>query len=334
MEIKFPESRHPFCSKKNSENPSKNEKINSCEKFREKKEIGFSICPYGFTCYKNNDVIFCGYKVSEYVDEKKICGHEKHSTGKFDMTIFTPNDFLKYIEFNDKHNVYRSTIHDIKRAISSIRDAINEIDLDDETKSIRDGYDLISTRLDYHDKILLKNDATKLFSKIKPHKMIKKLKILLDYKASTKNIKFEFEGSPNIEIYQDSKAIFILFFILMENAVKYAPTNTTITIKFDDLTKYSTSILIKNRYEDLKREDLNNIFKRGFRGNNNSNSSGDGLGLAVAKEIMDEYHLKYNVSLDENYYYFYLEIPSLDKDGNIYNSPVNVYIQNMLKNNY
>lgn len=160
-----------------------NDDSSKCKNFYSNLEEGFKICPYGFTYYKNN-LIYSGYKVLENFNEKKINGHEKNSKIKFPMTIYTVDDFIehvvsderdvKYAQLKETHDICTNTIHDIKRAISSIRDVLEEIDFENEEKTIKDGYDLINTRLDYHDRILMKDNATKIFGKIKPHKIIKK----------------------------------------------------------------------------------------------------------------------------------------------------------------
>lgn len=326
MMIRYPSVRHSFCDKKIKDND------NICENYHQNLKEGFHMCPYGFSCVRQGDNIFCGFKINNHYSDKKINGHEKNSVKKTEMSIYTEEDFKKIFidsdtlkelnELKERHEIYRSTIHDIKRAISSIRDVVHEIDFEKEEKTIIDGYDLISTRLDYHDKILMNEAATKIFGKIKPHKMIKKLKILLEYKAANRDISFDFLGSSNIEIYDDSKAIFILFFILMENAVKYAPIGSRIIVRFKDIDKYKTSVCIENQCTNITNDNLKHIFERGFRGDNLSSTSGNGIGLSIAKEIMDEYHINSNVKIDERlskaWFVFYLELPSLDKRGNVY----------------
>lgn len=309
--IKFPEIKHPYCEKMLNEN---NEK---CLRFHQKCEEGFSICPYGFSCFSTNEEKFFGFKILNYYNDKKIKGHERYSSKKTDLTIFTQEDFMKYVvnkksddylELIKKHEIYRSTIHDIKRAISSIRDVVNEIDFDIEQKSIIDGYDLISTRLDYHDRILMGKNVTNIYGKIKPHKLLKKLSILLSYKANSRKIQFIFEGNPRIEVFEDSKGIFILFFILLDNSVKYSPINSNIIIRMKDVSKKATTVTIDNLCFDISNEDLNLIFERGYRGKNSEQTGGNGIGLSVAKQIMENNHIEHEVfiNLDSNGYQHFI----------------------------
>ena len=326
IKINVPKNYPLFCERQLTKENS------ICPEYHKSCSDGFSICPYGFSCYKTDSEFYYGFKIKGYFNEKKINGHDRNLKTITELSVFTKEDFLEYIkpvkdieysELIKKHEIYRSTIHDIKKAISSIRDVVAEIDFDNDQKSIVDGYDLISTRLDYHDRILMGEQATDIYGKIKPHKLIKKLTILLSYKANSKNITFTFKGSPNIEIYDDSKGIFILFFILLENSVKYSPTDSNIVIELSDINKITTSVKIDNICNDILQNDIEHIFENGFRGSNSKQNAGNGIGLNVAKQIMEKNHIKYCVSLtiDDNentHFVFYLELPSLDKKGNIY----------------
>lgn len=174
---------------------------NKCLKFYQNFEEGFSICPYDFLCFRYNDEKYVGFKILNYYNDKKIKGHEKHSNNRTELSVFTKEYVMKYVvnvksdeylELTNKQEIYRSTIHDIKRAISSIRDVVNKIDFYNEQKSIVDGYDLISTRLDYHECILIRKNISNIYGKIKPHKLLEKLSILLIYKANSRQIQFVF----------------------------------------------------------------------------------------------------------------------------------------------
>lgn len=324
----FPSKLNYFCEKR------MNEKNETCFNYQKNMPLGFSTCPYGFSCYKNTSNKFCSYKIKGYFNEQKIRGHQKNSPlgANYNMTVFTTDDFLEYCVKEDlkktysaileKHEIYRSTIHDIKSAIRSMGDIFLEINLDNEQKDIMDGYDLIRTRLDYHDRILMddKQFAT-VINKIRVHKLIKKLTILLSYKAGTKNVEFEYCGWTNNELFSDSKAVFILLFILIENAVKYSPKDEKIIISMNDKTKQCSTILIENVCGLLKTDELPFIFDDGYRGENGDNCSGNGIGLMVAKKIMNKLHIDYQVDisrkLNKSYFSIKIDIPSLNKDGTI-----------------
>lgn len=324
----FPTKMNYFCEKKISE------KNVICTNYRENMPFGFSMCPYGFSCYKNENIKMCSYKIKNYYDEKKLKGHKKNSPvgANFDMTIFTIDDFIEYCVKNDlqneyksileKYEIYRSTIHDIKSAIRSMSDIFQEINIEKEQQDIRDGYDLIRTRLDYHDRILIddKQFAT-VINKIRIHKLIRKLTILLGYKAKTKNIEFEFCGWTNNELSSDSKAVFILLFILIENSVKYSPKDEKIKITTNDETKKCSTITIENVCSFIRQDELTYIFDDGFRAENGNTCSGNGIGLVVAKKIMDKLHIDYDVNinqkLDKSYFSIKIRIPSLNKNGTI-----------------
>ncbi len=83
---------------------------------------------------------------------------------------------------------------------------------------------------------------------------------------------------------------------LLKNAIKYSNSNKDIKIVYDRVQKklgdYTTlfwdRISIENYGIEVKKEDISNIFKRGFRSEEAKkiNEHGEGIGLHLVKEIM------------------------------------------------
>ena len=296
-----PKNLSHFCIK----NEDTNEK---CKNFHKSHPSGMSTCPYGFSCYSKDSFFYYGFIVEGYYNYKKIKGHENNSK-KVKMTTYTIDDFLTLTSMkfeneaqNNKLEIYSSTLHDIKRATSAIADIFHqqydEIDIENDNKVIYDGFDFIKTRLDYHDRILINNIATQSKTKIRTHKVLKKLSKTLSFKAQTRNVKIIFSGDPQVEILTDSKAIYILFFILIENAIKFSPNNKSVEIYMNDLNHESTVVLIKNETSMEIKSELTDILSYGYRGENSKETSGSGIGLNVAKKIMDSNNIKYEVALN------------------------------------
>lgn len=83
-----------------------------------------------------------------------------------------------------------------------------------------------------------------------------------------------------------------LFIILLDNALKYSPSNTPI-----HLTGHKSGgryvFSIKNSGAGISSKDLPHIFRRFYRSDKSrsqQNSSGYGLGLSLAKKIIDLHH--------------------------------------------
>lgn len=100
-----------------------------------------------------------------------------------------------------------------------------------------------------------------------------------------------------------------LLVILIENALKFAPVQTAITID-TELKKDSLIISIHNLGPTIPQKEQTQIFTRFHRSQSKQQLDGTGLGLAIAKEIADRHQFKLSVhSSTEAGTTFYLKIP-------------------------
>ena len=98
------------------------------------------------------------------------------------------------------------------------------------------------------------------------------------------NKELEYNIEDNISILGDANKIKDLISILLENAMKYSLSHTTLTL---NKRKKDIVLSVENDVEkELSKEDTINIFKRFYRLDESHSSSGYGLGLPIAKEIV------------------------------------------------
>lgn len=93
----------------------------------------------------------------------------------------------------------------------------------------------------------------------------------------------------NLKIYGSAESIEKLFYILIENAVKYTPTNGIIVINLYT-EKKKVFFSIQNSGEAISEEKLLKLFDRFYRADESHNqgiSQSFGLGLSIAKSILD-----------------------------------------------
>ena len=108
---------------------------------------------------------------------------------------------------------------------------------------------------------------------------------------------------------------------MLDNYVKYSPVNSDIIIRMRDISKKSTSVSIDNLCYEITNDDLKYIFERGYRGANSNYTGGNGIGLSVAKQIIENDKIDYNVVIyyeqnSKQHFKIDLTIYSLDKKGN------------------
>lgn len=95
---------------------------------------------------------------------------------------------------------------------------------------------------------------------------------------------FDYNIADNISILGDAKKIKDLISILLENALKYSVSHTSLTLYRQ---KNNVILSVENDIsKELSKEDTQNIFKRFYRLDESHSSAGYGLGLPIAKEIV------------------------------------------------
>ncbi|MFA6423435.1 MAG: HAMP domain-containing sensor histidine kinase [Patescibacteria group bacterium] len=106
--------------------------------------------------------------------------------------------------------------------------------------------------------------------------------------AEKKQIKFN-NSLQNIYVKGDQKSLIELFVILLDNAIKYSPEKSTISIDIEKDDKFA-QVKISDQGVGIKSSDIPYIFNRFYRADSSrskENISGYGLGLSIAQRIVD-----------------------------------------------
>jgi signal transduction histidine kinase len=93
-----------------------------------------------------------------------------------------------------------------------------------------------------------------------------------------------------------------LFIILLDNAIKYSESNTTITIRSKKTRTYAL-IDIKDEGVGISKNDIAHIFDRFYRSDKSRSKEvikGYGLGLSIAQKIVEEHRGKIEVTSTMN----------------------------------
>ncbi|RZM25378.1 MAG: PAS domain S-box protein [Pedobacter sp.] len=94
-----------------------------------------------------------------------------------------------------------------------------------------------------------------------------------------------FEKGESVSVYADREKIAQVINNLISNAVKYSATGTTVEI-FYELKEDVVKISVRDQGIGIKQEDIDKLFERYYRVENNGNVSGFGIGLYLSAEII------------------------------------------------
>lgn len=113
-------------------------------------------------------------------------------------------------------------------------------------------------------------------------------------KAEEKGIQIELgaeEVLKELFLPHDKKWLSEAFINIFENAVKYSPTNTKISISMTNMVSF-LRIEICDEGIGIPKEEYNHIFKRFYRGNSTivKTQIGSGIGLYLSREIIGRHH--------------------------------------------
>ena len=324
------------------------------------------VCPYGYMCYFNGDVVYSTIIDDKYSDLKKIKKRASYdsrfSQGNI-MTIIPFDKLYEAINNSEKMSylsTYKDTYHDLNNNNRYLLDCVNSIpeyEIKKHVNIIKSIVELSNLFLGHKNRIdglvdddarflvyksvidfindkcyeLLSNPIIKneeLFCDLKKNLefidyRIRYLKRIVEgnaYKEEYKknlniiniimSLKYSFDVpskkkgqhiSVNINnrcdeefcVYDD---IYVAFFVLFENATKYAPFDTDINVNIDYKEKESLTIVFENRSEEVGP--INEIMNRGTQGLNHK--AGSGLGLSIAKEIFELSMIDFRVEYSNN----------------------------------
>jgi signal transduction histidine kinase len=167
-----------------------------------------------------------------------------------------------------------------------IADALRETNrLQDLSENI-----LLATRLDQRGKAILSEEVN--FSETARYISQRLTNLFPDYTIVS-------YITPDITISSDHQLITALITNLIENAIKYSPKGSCITIKLHELPE-SVKLIISDEGLGIANEEKSRIFDKFYRiGNEDTRKTkGTGLGLYIVKNIVKLHHG--NISISNN----------------------------------
>ena len=108
-------------------------------------------------------------------------------------------------------------------------------------------------------------------------------------KAFEKGIDISLEEFPDVMIPHDPRWTAEVILNILDNAVKYSPSGTAVSIRVLELASYMM-VEISDQGIGIPASDIQNIFKRFYRGSapEVKSADGSGVGLYLARRILEE----------------------------------------------
>jgi len=103
-------------------------------------------------------------------------------------------------------------------------------------------------------------------------------------KAKQRHITLTYDSESDITLVHDQRWTAEAIFNLLDNAVKYAPSGSTVAIRVRELGLFA-AVDVTDQADPIPESERSRIFQRFYRGQNSRNTEGIGIGLYLAREI-------------------------------------------------
>jgi two-component system, OmpR family, sensor histidine kinase CiaH len=190
--------------------------------------------------------------------------------------------------------------HELRTPITSLKTS-TEVFLRDKKHSLKEADNLFESNLEEINNLqTITNNLIKLAQYQKPNQIIAENLLVRDLVdesikkvsnlASHKNIKLK-KQLKEFSLVGEKQSLTEVLVILLDNAIKYSPKNSTITIK--SIKSHNLAMIeITDQGIGIDKADIDHLFDRFYRADKSRTKTdikGYGLGLSIAREIIDRH---------------------------------------------
>ena len=187
--------------------------------------------------------------------------------------------------------------HELRTPLAAMKAEL-EVYLRDDKLTLDEARELLDSNLEEVDKLIKLSEMLLKMARLDYDKLEKKQIDLVEIlpsamKPFSKSKKrFDITTRKQAVVSANEAAVLELMTILIENALKYSPARSRISIRIFE-KRSMTGFEIKNTGTPIAEDKLPHIFERFYRADNSrteGSKNGYGLGLAIAKRITEMHH--------------------------------------------
>lgn len=209
--------------------------------------------------------------------------------------------------------------HELRTPLASMKTEL-EVALRDPKLSIEEARELLVSNLEEVNKLTSLSQMLLQLSRLENTKL--KLE-KVDLSAATKTVTKRFnttskrikqEGKPR-RVFANPTSIEELLTILLDNALKYSPPDSIVTVRFV-AQRHMAGFEVINSGKGIPEKDLPHIFDRFYRvdtSRTGGEKKGYGLGLSLAKKIVQLHNGELSVTSGSDITTFRVLLPNLSK---------------------
>jgi two-component system sensor histidine kinase CiaH len=205
-----------------------------------------------------------------------------------------------------QNNFLLSITHELKSPLASVKLQLQTLQKHNLEEALRNK--LVQKALADNERLLRMIDNVLMASRAENENNILRSEKINLFETLTKLIDQAFEENKNrikivvaehLIVDADEQLLSIVFSNLVENALKYSPTNSPIEINIQSQNNQAV-VLIKDEGYGISDIEKKNVFKKFYRiGNEETRSAkGTGLGLFITKNLCDLHNIQ--ISINDN----------------------------------